>query len=323
VWTLSANNGRLELTGLPPDPVDGASWRPVLPLLQELLEHSHVLEAAGLDGFPLHRSILLHDYGGTTRQRSLVFPFPEGGLRPAAVVKLRDRRGSGRPLRTEWEALRWVRCRLDDAALRETVPEALAFLETPAAEILVLSHLEGRSAYWDQQNRLFPGGSVRRHMEAAADWLARFHRALAMDPTAGRGPSHGDFWARNLLLAPDRGSRVTGLVDWELFDPEGLPHHDLFHFPVTYAQNHPGSRPRRVPLPAAFRRAFLRRTPLSRAVGRYFDGYCARIDIAPRILEPLLRDYLRARAQQDGTEGGEDWLECLDLLDHSGWVSTS
>ena len=324
VWEISTKNGKVQLDGPPPESMAGASWRSVLPLLQELVEHSHVLKAVGLDGFPLHRSIFLHDYGATARERTLVFSFSQNGLHPAAVVKLRNRSGAGRPLRTEWEALRWVGSRLHDPALAETVPEPLQFLETPVAEILVLSHLKGRSAYWDQQNRLLPGRCVRPHMRHAAGWLARFHRALAIDPTSRKGPSHGDFWARNLLVGASRGSgeaRVTGVVDWEHFDPEGCPHHDLFHFPLAYARIHPRHGIRTVSLPEAFRRAFLEKTPLAREVGIYLSRYCAMTGLPPNMLESHLRDYLGAQAGGAGPSGeSEAWLECLLLLDRGHGV---
>lgn len=324
LWEISAKNGKVQLNGPPPESVAGGCWWPLLPLLQELLEHSHVLKGVGLDGFPLHRSIFLHDYGATARERTLVFPFPQNGLHPAAVVKLRNRSEAGRSLRTEWEALRWVGSRLHDPALAETVPEPLHFLETPVAEILVLSHLHGRSAYWDQQNRLLPGRCVGLHMRHAAGWLARFHRSLAIDPSSRKGPSHGDFWARNLLLGASRGrgeTRVTGVVDWEHFDPEGCPHHDLFHFPLAYARNHPKLGIRTGSLPIAFRRAFLEKTPLAREVGLYLSRYCAMTGLPPNMLESHLRDYLRAQAGEAGPGGGsEAWLECLLLLDRGHWV---
>ncbi len=37
---------------------------------------------------------------------------------------------------------------------------------------------------------------------------------------------HGDFWPGNLLMTPD-GSTLTGLVDWDLAVPDGLPLLDL------------------------------------------------------------------------------------------------
>ncbi len=39
---------------------------------------------------------------------------------------------------------------------------------------------------------------------------------------------HGDYWPENILVTPD-GARVTGIVDWELSHPDGLPLIDLIN----------------------------------------------------------------------------------------------
>jgi hypothetical protein len=39
---------------------------------------------------------------------------------------------------------------------------------------------------------------------------------------------HGDYWPANILISPD-GSQVTGIVDWELSRPVGLPSMDLIN----------------------------------------------------------------------------------------------
>lgn len=44
-------------------------------------------------------------------------------------------------------------------------------------------------------------------------------------------PQHADFHAENIFLS---GGKVSGVVDWEDFDPEGIPAFDLFHFIKTY-----------------------------------------------------------------------------------------
>ncbi|HYU56820.1 MAG TPA: aminoglycoside phosphotransferase family protein [Actinomycetota bacterium] len=42
---------------------------------------------------------------------------------------------------------------------------------------------------------------------------------------------HGDYWTGNLLV---NGPRVTGVIDWELGKPTGLPFSDLYKFPTSY-----------------------------------------------------------------------------------------
>jgi hypothetical protein len=322
-WWISSGVQRLHAKGSPSESDRAASWTPALALLREFLAHPDLLRGSGLDDFPLRRSILLQDYDEGGRDRVLVFPFCQGENRPAAVVKLRNPAGSGTSLRAERNALDWVRSRLGDSPMALSVPAALAYKETPKAEILVLSHLTGRSAYWDQQNRFLPGRRVRPHLDSASDWLVKFHQTLGTTASAGVGPSHGDYWARNLLLAPAREPGrfpATVVVDWEAFDPQGPAHHDLFHFPITYAQNYPWRRYGRLPLPEAFRLGFLERTPVSHAVEGYFARYCAGLSVEPGTLEPLFRDYLLTKASTTGGNEGELWLECRGLLDLSSSV---
>jgi hypothetical protein len=43
---------------------------------------------------------------------------------------------------------------------------------------------------------------------------------------------HGDYWPANILVAQD-GSTVTGIVDWELSQPLGLPSLDLVNLLIS------------------------------------------------------------------------------------------
>ncbi len=42
--------------------------------------------------------------------------------------------------------------------------------------------------------------------------------------------AHGDFWRGNLL---EREGRLSGVVDWDAFDPHGVPGGDLLHLVAT------------------------------------------------------------------------------------------
>lgn len=195
-----------------------------------------------------HRWLLVEDYSGTGRNRLVVFLFRQGEASPAAVLKL----GSG--LQREAEALRFLGERLPPD-LRDSVPRLL----DSRAEALLMSPVPGVSAYIEMQGLLAPGRVVDRHFDAAADWLFEFHRAT--------GASHGDFWARNLLVGP------TAVVDWEHFSEEAPIQADLFHFPLTYGLNYPWERWRRLPPDEAFRRTFLEDNRVSRAVRRYLARF--------------------------------------------------
>jgi hypothetical protein len=197
------------------------------------------------------RWLLVEDYSGNGRDRLVVFLFGEGATSPRAVLKL------GSSLRREAEALKLLAERLP-ADLRDSVPSLLDWQE----QALLMSPVPGVSAYVEMQGLLAPGRAVDRHFDAAAEWLFRFHRAT--------GASHGDFWARNLLVGL---VGPTAVVDWEHFTEEAPIDADLFHFPLTYGLNYPWERWRRLPPDEAFRRTFLEDNRVSRAVRRYLARF--------------------------------------------------
>jgi hypothetical protein len=244
------------------------------------------------------RWLLVEDYAGNGRERLVLFLFAAGEASPAAVLKLRRTGAAGSSLRREEEALRFLAERLP-ADLRPTVPRPLAWRELPGLEALAMSPLPGVSAYVEMQGLLHPGRAVRRHFEAAAVWLARFHKAT--------GAAHGDFWARNLLVSPDDGT--AAVVDWEHFAEAAPFTEDLFHFPLTYGLNYPWARWRRLPPDEAFRRTFLEDNRVSRAVARYLARYAAEAGVDPASLRRLFDTYLETRPGDD-----LPWREFQSLL---------
>lgn len=213
------------------------------------------------------RWLLVEDYSGNGRNRLVVFLFKAGAASPMAVLKL------GSNLRREAEALRFLADRLP-ADLLGTVPRLLDGQE----EALLMSPVPGVSAYVEMQGLLAPGRAVDRHFDAAADWLLRFHRAT--------GASHGDFWARNLLVGP------TAVVDWEHFTEKASIDADLFHFPLTYGLNYPWERWRRLPPDEAFRRTFLEDNRVSRAVRRYLARFGEPAALRERFESRLSSEFL-------------------------------
>ena len=65
------------------------------------------------------------------------------------------------------------------------------------------------------------------HAAALARLADAAHRAIAGKAVA-RSWVHGDYVPANIFVSPD-GARVTGIVDWELAVPDGLPHLDVVH----------------------------------------------------------------------------------------------
>lgn len=214
-----------------------------------------VLESAGESLFadspfqvrPPAGFILLADYENQTRGQAVFFLFAADEDRPKAVLKLRPLQGddgdgdggeapSG-PLVREAAAL--DRLAALPTPLAATVPRRRAFHRLPEVAALLTSVLPGRSAYVELHRGVTLGAGAARHLELAAAWLGRFHRATRrtvpwrppspddsrFDPVRHSNGSvpdwflrlvddletsplpisagHGDFWARNLLVPPD------------------------------------------------------------------------------------------------------------------------
>lgn len=246
------------------------------------------------DGRPPAGFVLLVDYATHPRGQAVVFLFAAGGHEPRAVLKLRPGGDSGvtgavaeggatTPLAREATVL--DRLQVLPGELAATVPRRRGFQRLPdpvtggEVQALLTSCLPGRSAYVELSRGVIPGSGRAWHLELAARWLGRFHRATrgsgvwsppspddpVLDPArdpAGHPPDwfhrlvtaaervpltlsagHGDFWARNLLVPPkDSGRELPGVVDWEGYRPEAPPFEDLFHFPWTYASVGPWGR---------------------------------------------------------------------------------
>lgn len=301
-----------------------------------------------------NRAILLRDYAGGRRGRLVVFPFTDGNGRPPAVLKLRGPGGPGAALEREWSALRRLRRLppelrgtvprpLDYAEdpggeylLMSHLPGSSAYVRTQndlrpgrwvarhfraAASWLAEFHLATRAP-----GRRFVPGPGERELDALrgdaggglpSPWYRRLV-GLCRDHRIPVAAGHGDFWSRNLLLADgDPGGGALdgiGIVDWEHHRPAAPVWEDLMHFPVTYGTNYPWLRYRRSPVPEAFRLTFLEENIVSRHVRAYFERYAARADVAPVLLEPLLRLYLLRRARDSRGEARRAWLECERLV---------
>ncbi|MCU1229215.1 MAG: aminoglycoside phosphotransferase family protein [Acidobacteria bacterium] len=237
-------------------------------------------------GEPAVPAILLLDYEQSDRAQTIAFLFRDDTPQPSEIVKVR--RGSS-SLRAEAAVHERLQMMLPPE-LRGTVPRVLDYRERDDLEILKLSTVSGRSAYVDLQNRVRPSRYVDAHFDAAAQWLAKFHDATAA--------THGDFWARNLLLNESGG---VGVVDWELFTTDAPPTLDLFHFPLTYGLNYPWTRYRRLPPEQAFAKTFLESNRVSQAVRRYLQTYAAARGMAWTTMAPRFRAFLSEPSPRPGT----------------------
>ncbi len=77
-------------------------------------------------------------------------------------------------------------------------------------------------------HELLLAGSTRVDPRRYFDAMARELRDALSGREALTGWSHGDYWLGNVLTVPD-GSRVTGIVDWDLAGPDRLATLDPIH----------------------------------------------------------------------------------------------
>jgi hypothetical protein len=146
------------------------------------------------------------------------------------------------------------------------------------------------------------------------DWYEELLEELWASPLA-RTASHGDYWARNLLL--DEG-RVRGVVDWEHHHPGGVPTTDLFHFLLTYGLAYRWTPFRRTPALVAFRRTFIEVNPISRGVRGALEMYARARRVPLARLGRLFLLHLLTRGAQctaSGVEQGPD-----PLPDRHSWA---
>jgi aminoglycoside phosphotransferase len=249
------------------------------------------------------RSIVRSGVDQDGRRRVLAFLFDGEARLPFAIVKAQENLVNG-SLRTEAESLERVRPRLPET-LRTTLPEVLALHTDERGEVLAISGLPGRSAWFDLRTSLLPSRHTGRHLRAAAQWLAAFHEATRVDDDTAA--AHGDFWPGNLLLD---GPQLGGLVDWEHYRPIASRYIDLFHFPLTYGINFPWKRYRFAHPERAFAATFLETNPVSRAVRTYLHEYATRTALPLSRLDEAFHQFLAThgtmtpdQAPHPGTRG--------------------
>jgi hypothetical protein len=220
-----------------------------------VLRHSHDPDA---------RTLLLL-FGSAEPWPTLAVKLPSG---PAAALRVlaeaKQLRAVGRlPL----GALRITVPEVVELVVHAGLP-ALVTTAQPGTPILVAYHRRGHTARaatvqadlaaaqtWlaNFQNATSDGTTTLDLAPGTVDIFARFDRAESSRGTGGgtgllpqlialrrrlgrytapRTAVHGDFWPGNVLL---HGGAVTGVVDWERFEPVGSPTRDLARFVLTYS----------------------------------------------------------------------------------------
>ncbi|HEV3359387.1 MAG TPA: phosphotransferase [Pseudonocardiaceae bacterium] len=212
--------------------------------------------------------VLNHSHDPDSRRVLLLFE-PDRQW-PTLAVKLPTGPAAAAKVRAETELLHDV-ARLDLGSLAATVPVVVNTVRHHGFPALVTTALPGTPMLVDYHRH----GHTTHPRTAAGDfscatrWLAVFQSATRtgfaqLDLAPGveetlreRRPSdpmltelpllrarlrrhraprtavHGDFWMGNLLT---HDGKLTGVVDWERFDPAGSPGRDLARFALAHAQ---------------------------------------------------------------------------------------
>jgi hypothetical protein len=248
------------------------------------------------------------------RERLLGFLFDGSCETPFAVAKVQTDRRNG-SLQIEAAALTSVR-QLVTPQLQATIPDLLRLHADSHGEVLIVSALEGRSAWMEMHASIVPSRRVDGHFHSAARWLAAFHDATRQDDETTA--VHGDFWPDNVL---HNGSNIAAVIDWEHFLPAGSRYIDLFRYPLTYGQGYPGWFYRQLDAETAFSRTFLERNHLSRAVRDYFDVYMGRTGIRRSRVAAAFRHLMVSCAMPGAASHpgvrNLPWARFLSLLDAS------
>jgi hypothetical protein len=127
---------------------------------------------------------------------------------------------------------------------------------------------------------------------------------------------HGDAGRQNLVV--DRDGRVA-FLDWERFEPAGLPLWDIAHFArsyVTWATR----RSRPVGRLAALKMQFVDGGPLTPFVARALDDGARRLGVQPSLVAPLVLTSFAADAVREAERleprrrGSGYFVRVLELL---------
>lgn len=143
----------------------------------------------------------------------------------------------------------------------------------PHAVSAIAAWLRKREEHVYRTAAAFPQGSLQALIE---DAIACFrHEPLAAVCT------HGDFWPGN-LLSTARGDRLTGVVDWEFADPEGMPLLDLLQLLLVTKGLSSGK---------GFTRLLVERLSTRRFEEDerpFVEEYCCQLGISTRSIWPLV-----------------------------------
>jgi hypothetical protein len=108
---------------------------------------------------------------------------------------------------------------------------------------------------------------------------------------------HGDPGIWNLLATPEQG---VGFLDWEAYEPRGMPLWDLFYFLRSYCVSGAEAVAPRDRL-QRFSRHFVEESPHGILLAESTRRYCESVGLAPRFVKPLFFTCWMHRALKEST----------------------
>lgn len=160
----------------------------------------------------------------------------------------------------------------------------------------------------------------KRYIESLIDRMS--HGGLADIPTV---PMHGDYWVGNIY----GHKQITGVIDWEYFQPAGLPLWDMCMLCLTLGKVYNGQDSREVaPL---LRKCFSTDGALADKCGSIMDTYLQAMGLAcdRAVIDDVVAWWLISMAMREyeafGMHSGMDlfWRQGLvafmDLQPHTVW----
>ncbi len=220
-----------------------------------------------------HRVVAL-EHSHDPDRRAVLLVFPESSAEPSLAVKVPATPEATARIAGERSRLTQL-ARMPLENVRGTVPRLVTLPVADADELLVTTAMHGEPMFvaYYRDGRTQNPAAVRADFRAAEEWLAALQADATGEPTplhladgiraaarahlvdrpadrelvdegllalerrlsAHRCPQrivHGDFWAGNLLL---RDGTVSGVIDWERWEPAGSPVRDLGRFAVSYS----------------------------------------------------------------------------------------
>ena len=209
------------------------------------------------------------------------------GKRWFAKISLED----DERLKREDFALQQISTRCRGSTLEKTVPMLYGYRHSIFVQEFLdgvpFSKLTGHHDFgppWKSQ--------LQQRCLNVIEWLVEFHalqtnakRFDRLSNTLPQGMVHGDFKPSNILIGKENHLQV---IDWELFEENGVQIYDLFHFLTYFVLTNKGGN--RV---EAFKHGLIYETWLSQFIGELVRKYCVAFNISVEVLREAYLEYLR------------------------------